>query len=214
MRKQILMGSALLLALTFQPFSTTAAQTGATPTPIDARSDSAPYARDLGNRDPRVRQQAAEALARLTAVDQKLVIEGYYLQEKNKNVRLALEWALYRIGRGASLFKIVRELDSGRQQQAIGYLAQLDSPAQLYPFLDQERSRPRILVGLLEALGRFGDAESLEKIRPFLTRFEPGVADAAEIATEKIERRLAQAEGETPGPSRPRTIGKADQTTP
>ncbi len=213
MRRQIFIVLAVSLAWTFFPLSTTA-QTEGSQTPVDARSESASYSRDLGNRDPRVRQQAAEALARLTAVDQQRVIEGYYLQEKNKNVRLALDWALYRIGRSASLFQIVRELDSGRQQQAIGYLAQLDSPAQLYPFLDRERTRPRILVGLLEALGRFGDAESLERIKPFLTRFEPGVADAAEIATEKIERRLAQVEGENPAPRRPRTVGKADQTRP
>lgn len=181
---------------------------------VDARSDTSSYARDLGDRDPLIRQRAAEALARLTAVDQKLLIEGYYLQEKNKNVRLALEWALYRLGREASLFQIVRELDSGRQQQAIGYLAQLDSPALLHPFLKQQRNRPRTTVGLLEALGIMGDAESLELVRPFTLRFERGVADAAEIAVEKIERRLAQIESEGPTPSRPRTVGRAEPNNP
>lgn len=182
---------------------------------VDAPSDTSSYARDLGDRDPRVRQRAAEALARLTAVDQKLLIEGYYLQEKNKNVRLALEWALYRLGREASLFQIVRELNSGRQRQAIGYLAQLDSPALLHPFLkQQQRNRPRITVGLLEALGVIGDAESLELVKPFRLRFERGVADAAEIAIEKIERRLAQIESEDSTPSRPRTVGRAEPNNP
>src|SRR4029453_2187354 len=84
---------------------------------IDARPNTNDRARKLGNPDPLVRQKSAEALARLAATDQKKIVEGYQLQEKNKEVRLALDWALYRMGKSEALFRIVHELDSGRHEQ-------------------------------------------------------------------------------------------------
>src|SRR4051812_20161880 len=77
---------------------------------IDARTNSAALAKQLGNADPLVRQKSAEALARLVAVDQRKLVEGYQLQEKNKDVKLALDWALYRMGHDDALFRIVKEL--------------------------------------------------------------------------------------------------------
>src|SRR5215218_226191 len=102
---------------------------------IDARSDPAEFAKQLGSSDALVRQRSAEALARLAATDQRKLVEGYQLQEKNKEVRLALQWAVYRMGRSEMLFRVVDDLDSGRQEQAIDYLSELESPDVLYPFL-------------------------------------------------------------------------------
>ena len=178
----------------------------------DPRDVSARWARQLGQPDPVVRQEAAEALARLAAIDQKKLVEGYHLQEKNKNVRLALDWALYRMGKSDALFQIVRELDSGRHDQAVGYLAKLDTPALLHSYLKDEDRPPRITVGLLEALALFGDQESLALITPFRDSFAPGVAAAAEKAIEKIEARLAQTEPAKP--TRPRTVGSTTNPTP
>src|SRR5687768_10143581 len=111
---------------------------------VDARSDAAEFAKQLGSTDPLLRQRSAEALARLAAVKQRKLVEGYQLQEKNKEVRLALDWALYRMGRPEALYRIVRELDSGRQEQAIGYLTELESPEDLYPFLKKQNNPPRM----------------------------------------------------------------------
>jgi len=61
---------------------------------VDARSDPAEFAKGLGSSDPTVRQRSAEALARLAATSQRKLVEGYQLEEKNKEVRLALDWAL------------------------------------------------------------------------------------------------------------------------
>lgn len=210
MTNNVIVHSALSLALISGAYATASAQSPADP--VDARADSSVVARQLGSRDPLVRQRAAEALARLAAVDQKKLIEGYQLQEKDKKVRLALDWALYRIGKSEALFRIVREVDSSRHDQAVSYLMQLDGPALLYPFLKQEDNQPKTTVGLLEALAQMGDSESLEMVRPFRDSFYPGVAEAAEIATEKIERRLAQTEIRTP--TRPRTVDKTDQSSP
>ncbi|MGH9969992.1 MAG: hypothetical protein ACREBG_19660 [Pyrinomonadaceae bacterium] len=179
---------------------------------VESHNTNASISRRLSSPDPVARQRAAEELARLAAVDQKKLLEGYYLQEKDRKVRLALEWALYRVGKNDALFRIVRDLDSSRQEQAIRYLKQLESPGLLYPFLKQEDSPARITVGLLEALGQLGDSETLELIKPLRDSFVAGVAEAAEVATDKIESRLAQTE--PAGPTRPRTAGVTNPTSP
>ncbi len=166
----------------------------------------------LASPDPGVRQRAAEELARRAAMDQRKLLEGYYLVEKDRKVRLALEWALYRVGKGDSLFRVVRELDTSRHDQAVRYLRQVDGPELLYPFLNRQSGAARVTVGLLEALAELGNVETLERIKPYRDSFVPGVAAAAELATDRIETRLAQAD--PPVKSRPRTIAKPDQTTP
>ena len=174
---------------------------------IDARSNPAEFAKQLGSTDPHVRQRSAEALARLAATDQRKLVEGYQLQEKNKEVKLALDWALYRMGRSEALYRIVDELDSGRQEQAIGYLSELESPDVLYPFLKRSKNAPRINAGLLKALARTGDAQTLELIKPFRDSPQPYVAEAAEIASDEIEKRLNEPATSTTR-ARPRTVEK------
>jgi len=174
---------------------------------VDARSDPAEFAKQLGSTDALVRQRSAEALARLAATSQRKLVEGYQLQEKNKEVRLALDWALYRMGRAEALYRIVDDLDSGRQNQAVGYLSELESPDVLYPFLKRTNNAPRINAGLLKALARIGDVQTLDLIKPFRESHQPYVAEAAEVAHDEIEKRLGE-----PAPTtraRPRTVEKA-----
>src|SRR6185295_13330043 len=173
---------------------------------VDARSNPAEFAKGLGSTDAMVRQRSAEALAKLAATDQLKLVQGYQLQEKNKEVRLALDWALYRMGRVEALYRIVDELDSGRQQQAVGYLSELESPDVLYPFLKRTNNVPRLNAGLLKALARIGDAQTLDLIKPFRESPQPYVAEAAEVAHDEIEKRLGE-----PAPTtraRPRTVEK------
>lgn len=171
---------------------------------IDARSNAAEFAKQLGSTDPLLRQKSAEALARLAATDQRKLVQGYHLQEKNKEVKLAMDWALYRMGQSEALYRIVQALDSGRQEQAIGYLSELEGPDVLYPFLKKQNNPPRVNAGLLKALARSGDAQTLDLIKPFRDSHQPYVAEAAEIAHDEIEKRLGEAT--TPGRSRPRTV--------
>jgi len=173
---------------------------------VDARSDPAEFAKQLNSPDAHVRQKSAEALARLAATDQRKLVEGYRLQEKNKDVRLALDWALYRMGRSEALYRIVDELDSGRQAQAVGYLSELESPDVLYPFLRRTNNAPRINAGILKALARIGDAQTLDLIKPFRESQQPYVAEAAEVAHDEIERRLGEPASTTR--TRPRSVDK------
>ncbi len=174
---------------------------------IDARANTKDLAQQLGSADPLLRQRSAEGLARLAATDQRKVVEGYQLQEKNKEVRLALDWALYRMGKWELLYRIVHELDSGRQEQAIGYLSELESPDQLYPFLKKSNNPPRITTGLLKALGRIGDAQTLDLLKPYLESVQPNVAAAAETAHDEIEKRLGETQAGPTG-TRPRSVEK------
>jgi HEAT repeat protein len=202
-RRVLLAGSFLLVG-----FGLASAQSQSPIDGIDARANTADLARQLGSPDALVRQRSAEALARLAATDQRKLVEGYQLQEKNKDVRLALDWALYRMGRSEALFRIVRELDSGRQQQAIGYLSELESPDLLYPHLKRQNNPPRVNAGLLKALARIGNAETLELIKPYRESLQPYVAEAAETACDEIEKRLGQ---ETPPTRvRPRSVAKPE----
>ena len=173
---------------------------------VDARSNPADFAKQLGSADPHVRQRSAEALARLAATDQRKLVEGYQLQEKNKEVRLALDWALYRMGRAEALYRVVDELDSGRQAQAVGYLTEVESPDVLYPFLKRTTNAPRINAGLLKALARIGDAQTLDLIKPFFESHQLYVAEAAESAYDEIEKRLGEPASTTR--ARPRTVEK------
>ena len=175
---------------------------------VDARSNPAEFAKGLGSTDPLLRQRSAEALAKLAATDQRKLIEGYQLQEKNKEVRLALDWALYRMGKAEALYRVVDDLDSGRQQQAVGYLSELESPDVLYPFLKRTNNAPRINAGLLKALARIGDAQTLELITPFRESHQAYVAEAAEIAHDEIETRLSEPAANATR-ARPRTVEKA-----
>lgn len=169
---------------------------------------SAEVARRLSSRDAGERQRAAEELARLASVEHRRLLEGYRLQEKDARVRVALDWALYRAGKGETLFAIVRALDSKRTgPQAFSYLTQLEGPAPLYVFL--ERVNGNTLIKLLDVLARTGDSETLERVRPFAASLDPGIAEAAKFAEHEITVRLAEAP--TVEPKRERRAGKEDE---
>lgn len=177
---------------------------------VHSSTAAADAAKRLINRDPLVRQRAAEELARLAASDWRHLIEGYRLQEENSRVKLALDWALYRMGKTETLYQVVRELDSSRFAQAQGYLAQLDTPEPLYIFL--ESAKDKVKVRLIEALARTGDAGTIERIKPYANSLDPQVARAAESSMREIEARLAQAP--TDAPSRPRRVNNQQESSP
>jgi HEAT repeat protein len=177
----------------------------------DTRALSAQYAKQLSSFDPLARREAAEGLARLVALDQKKLVEGYLLEEKDKRVRLALNWALYRMSKSEALFQIVRDLDSPRHDQAAGYLTHLESPQPLYLFLPQDNTPAKVKIRLLEVLGQIGDAETLNQIKPFTESFDPKISQAAQFATNQIQHRLSE-----PQPAvktRPRVVGNGEPPT-
>jgi hypothetical protein len=163
--------------------------------------------KQLASRDPLVRQHAAEELARLEAADQRRLLEGYRLQEKNTRVKLALDWALYRTGKNDALFTVVRALDSSRSEQSASYLNTLENPEPLYFFL--ERMNGNTQIKLLEVFAKIGNAETLERMKPYSESLDPKIAEAAQQAAREIEQRQGQ---QTPANSttRPRQVGTGE----
>lgn len=210
MLKEKLFAIGLALAFVFAFGVSARAQSetedGANPNDLAARA----AVRRLTSVDPLVRQQSAEELARLSANEQQKLVQGYYMQEKNSRVKLALAWALYRMSKSEMLFAIVRDLDSSRAAQAAGYLRMLDDAEPLYMFL--KTARPRTQVELLKVMADIGNESTLAQIKPLTESFDPKVSAAAQRATQTINERLAQARPEAPG--RPRQVGKAGESSP
>jgi hypothetical protein len=167
-------------------------------------------ARDLSNRNAVIRQQAAETLARLAIPEQRTITEGYRLQEKNSRVRLALDWALYRMGKDEALFNIVKDLDSERQAQSISYLSQMESPEPLYKFID--RGRPSTQEGIFEVFARIGDSETLTVVKRFVDADIPRVAKAAKLAQDQITLRLTYQPAQRESRPRRTGAGESEQT--
>lgn len=169
-----------------------------------SKDSGAQVVRQLTHRDPLARQSAAEDLARLALPEQRRLVEGYRVQEKDARVQLALDWALYRMGKMETIFNLVRALDSSRSQQALFYLTQLETPEPLYLFLAQVNGNTQIK--LLQVLAHIGDAETLERIKSLHAALDPLVAEAAKTASQDISARLAEPASSAPGTSRPRKV--------
>jgi hypothetical protein len=179
---------------------------GAAPGP-----DSTSVARKLSSRIPSERRAAAEELARLAAIQHLRLAEGFRVQEKDSRVKLALDWALYRMGKNETLFLLVDALDEKKEaEQVVGYLKQLEGPEPLYVFLNRVNGRTQIR--LLEVLATVGNQGTLEKIQPFTQSLDPLIADAAKFAEREIHIRVE----ETPAvePKRQRKVGNGDDTPP
>ncbi len=167
-------------------------------------------AKDLANRNPLIRQQGAEVLAKLADPGQLTITEGYRLQEKNARVRLALDWALYRMGKNESLFSMVKDLDTERQVQAIVYLSLLESPEPLYKFVD--RGRPTTQAGLFEVFARIGDDQTLTLVSRYVDASIPEVAKAARLAQDQITLRLLHRPADVKGRQRRAGDSNAEQS--
>lgn len=173
--------------------------------------DSKTVARRLSHKSPYVRREAAEELARLAAGEHRRLVEGYRAQEKDSRVRAALDWALYRMGRDESLFRLVDALDSKKHaDQVVAYLSKMETPSPLYVFLGRVNGNTQIR--LLEVLARVGDAETLEKIEPFTRSLDPSIAEAAKFAEREITIRLE--ERPAVEPKRERRVSEAEDDGP
>lgn len=205
----------LILTLTLAFFYAAGAGSHAVYAQTDADQDersktdaaSAVVARRLKSRDPLVRQRAAEELALSGAIEQQRLVEGYRLQEKDARVLLALDWALYRMGKTETLFAIVRQLDTSRRNQAVSYLKQLEGPEPLYIFL--ERVNDEAKIHLIEALATLGNAETVKRLEPYASSYDPRIANAAQFALREIARR---ADAPSDQATRPRQTGKTQKT--
>lgn len=125
-------------------------------------------------------------------------------------MQVALDWALYRMNKREALFPLVKWLDSSVADQAVRYLAQLDSPQPLYVFLD--KSNRKTQTRLLSVLAQIGDATTLDKLKVYAASDDQKLARAAQDAEQQINNRLA--EGQPLPPMRPRQVGTVQEASP
>ncbi len=175
--------------------------------PVNLTQDAAASVRQLASRDAAERQRAAEELAWMADAEQRKMLDGYRLQEKNPRVRLALDWALYRIGKAEALYEVVRALNSARGEQAIGYLKLIENPDPLYNIMPRVNGNTQVKI--LEVLAHVGTDKTLEFIKPYMTSLDPRIADAAAFAEREINIRIAEPPASTP--SRQRQVGQGSE---
>ncbi|MBI3941009.1 MAG: HEAT repeat domain-containing protein [Acidobacteria bacterium] len=158
------------------------------------------FARDLRHKDPEFRRSAAEGLARIglpeSAADQRLKDDSAALlldqrkEEKKPEVKLAIDFALYRLGNQALLTELINGLDSPRYDQALQYLLEFspEETPRLFPFVRLKRKK--VQIGLITALGSVG----ADDVRPHLLDLSSdkdiSIASAANEALRRLNARV------------------------
>ncbi len=133
------------------------------------------------------RRYGAEGLARLEDSTLETELARAYVRESAAPVKLALSFALFRLGRQEHLDELI--LNAGRDQ-ALHYLLELkpEQVSQLYPYLEQEREP--LKVRLLEVIGQRGDESAIPVVTPLASSQNPAVVSAANQALRRLNGRL------------------------
>ncbi|MGH9764630.1 MAG: HEAT repeat domain-containing protein [Blastocatellia bacterium] len=134
------------------------------------------------------RQYAYEGLARIGDHKYEDRISRLILTEKKGDVKLAMQWAMYKMGDRGELQGIVRRLDSGQSEQARQYLLEVNSPSDLYPYV--ESSNKAVKTAVLQILGRIGDRDTIDVLKPVVSASGRKSSDEATVAIKEIEWRL------------------------
>ncbi|HXG91669.1 MAG TPA: HEAT repeat domain-containing protein [Blastocatellia bacterium] len=147
------------------------------------------FVENLTDKDADRRQYAIEGLARIADPRYTDQISKIALTEKNNDVKLAAQWALYKMGDRANLQFVVRKLDTDQGEQARTYLLATSDPADLYPYI--RTSNKRVRQEVIEILGRIGNQETIKELEPVARTSGADTANVATVAIKKIEWRLA-----------------------
>jgi HEAT repeat protein len=147
------------------------------------------FIENLTDKDAGRRQSAVEGLARIG--DQKYAdqISRLVLTEKDKDVKLAQQWALYQLGQRDQIRNIVPKLYSGQNDQAYAYLMEINQVSDLYPYTRSSNLEVRRKV--IEILGKIGDKTTIAELQPVATSSGAETADTATVAIKRIEWRIA-----------------------
>ena len=149
------------------------------------------FAARLTDRNAEVRRMAAEGIGRAGAVDQVRALEATLGDERSASVRLALSFALHRLGR-PSVPPLVQALtDAGRRLQARGYLVDLgpDTVGPLQDYLRSPDAETRAEVA--SVLGAIGDDRAIPSLEALAADPDEDVRTTAADAVRRL--RLAPA---------------------
>ena len=133
------------------------------------------------------RRYAAEGLGRIGDRSLATLLGRHHLSEKSATVRLALGFALYRLGRDEHLLELVRSMEKG--DQGFDYLLELeaDKVPKLYPYIRIEKDS--VKARLIEIVGLRGDESALPIVREVIESDDADVVSSANLAMRRIQGR-------------------------
>ena len=145
------------------------------------------------------RRYGAEGLGRIG--DQSYVTEvaRKYLRESSGSVKLAMGFALFRLGREEHLVEMIDNVD---KEQVFHYLLELNPQdiEQLYPHLESELHTTR--VSLLEIVGLRGSQSALPIVEEMAKHPNPDISASANLAARRLRGRDAGSEVQNPSETR------------
>ena len=132
------------------------------------------------------RRYGAEGLGRMADSSVTLDVAKKYLREDSGNVRLAMGFALFRMGREEHLVELV---DKVGDDQAYFYLLEFEPAevAKLYPYLSNEKASTQ--TRLLDVIGMRGDMSALSIVQPMVESKDENVVSAANLAIRRLRGR-------------------------
>jgi len=149
-----------------------------------------PSCKDLflaGLQDQRVfyRRYAAEGIGRIGDKGQVSTMAPAYLREKDGEAKLAMSFALYRLGRDEHLLELAQGGDQGSS-----YLLELESSevSKLYPYLKSEKDA--VKVRILNVIGLRGERTALPVVEELMSHKNADVVSAANLAVRRLRGRF------------------------
>jgi len=132
------------------------------------------------------RRFGAEGLGRSGSEEHLTLIAKKYLREESSDVKLAMSYALYRLGREEHLIELI---DNSEKDQAYYYLLELEPEevTALYPYVQTEKKAVR--VKLLDVIGLRGDASAKPLVEEMSSSEDADIASAANLALRRLRAR-------------------------
>ncbi len=141
----------------------------------------------LQDGDVNRRRLSIDGLARISSESLVDPLKRDFQREQNNELRLALAFALTKLGDRPFIDTLVLRLGSGSlQRRAQNYIYELgtDYLSDLYPYLDD--IDPKVRIDLADLIGALGDPSAIEHLMPLIGDDNKDVADHANRAVEQL----------------------------
>lgn len=132
------------------------------------------------------RRYGAEGLGRIVDDSVILDVTKKYLREDSGSVRLAMGFALFKMGQEEHLIELINKVGD---DQVYFYLLELDPDEvkKLYPYLSSEKASTQ--TRLLDVIGMRGDISALSIVQPMIESKDEDVVSAANLAIRRLRGR-------------------------
>lgn len=146
--------------------------------------------------DTLMRQYAIEGFGRVGLKQYTDGLERDFLREKNKQIKLALSFTLFKLGRAAYLDNLVRAMDDEPYEDMVrGYFVELgdSAVAPLAGYLKPANKKFKIeLMGMLSDMG---SETAIPFLEPYLKDPDVDIAQAATDSIRELKRPRTSSEG-------------------